>query len=410
MSDRDTVRPKNWSFRADIPQRYNDNARIYLERGGQVRLEEDMQPFVADKNFGDASRFFFFCLMQDQILKENLPGDIAELGVYRGMTAAMLARIARRAGRMVFLFDTFEGFSQKDLVGIDADKKLKQFNDTSLDAVRARVGEENIRYVQGRFPDSIDQVPSDVRFCLVHIDCDLYEPITAALNYFYPRMVPGGFIVIHDYSSLAWNGAERAVDEFFADKLEYVIPLTDGAGSAVVRRASLRDPAAIPASQPAVAVGTWIKSNESVFAQALHAGWSKAESWGVWGVGDSHTLCLPRPSDMCGPIHIEVDCSVALVGSVTNQEVKISAGNSAVGNAVATWRFTKDNNRAVRSIVIIPENDSSKIKLLFKPTQVVRPSEYDAANRDNRQLGVALYRIRYGWREANSDWGRSRYT
>ena len=77
-----------------------------------------------------------------------------------------------------------------------------------------------MQYVQGFFPKSTDQIADNLKFCLVHIDCDLYSPAISALEYFYPRMVPGGFIVIHDYSSLGWSGAERAVDEFFADKVE----------------------------------------------------------------------------------------------------------------------------------------------------------------------------------------------
>jgi hypothetical protein len=58
----------------------------------------------------------------------------------------------------------------------------------------------------------------------------------SGLEYFYPRMVPGGFLIIHDYGSLTWEGAEKAVDTFFADKPESVIPIPDSSGSAVVRR------------------------------------------------------------------------------------------------------------------------------------------------------------------------------
>jgi hypothetical protein len=387
MSEPDSLRPQKWAFRADIPQRYNGNAHLYRERGGQVRLEEDAQPFAADGNYGDASRIFFFCLMQDQILKEGLPGEIAELGVYKGMTAAVLARIARRAGRTLHLFDTFEGFSRKDLVGIDADKRLEQFTDTSLETVRARVGTENVRYLQGRFPESTRQVADDLRFCLVHIDCDLYEPITAALHYFYPRMVPGGFMVIHDYSSLAWNGAERAVDEFFADRPEYVVPLTDGAGSAVVRRGSLPEP------KSALPLETWLKGDDPVLADALRAGWSKPESWGVWGVGESHTLTLPCPPDAASPLHVDVDCSAALVGSFVQQDVRVVVGEAGHESVIDTWRFTRDENRNVRTIAI-PAAGRPTVSVTFHPAVAVRPSEHDPANSDNRALGVALYRVR----------------
>jgi len=386
MSNRDPLRPKNWSFRADIPQRYNDNARLYRERGGQVQIEEDVKPFAADNHFGDSSRFFFFCLMQDQIFKERLKGDIAELGVYKGMTASVLANIARRAGRTAYLFDTFEGFDKKDLVGIDKDKRPEQFTDTSLEAVRNRVGTENVRYVQGRFPESAAQIPQDLRFCLVHIDCDLFEPITAALEYFYPRMVPGGFMVIHDYSSLAWNGAERAVDAFFADKLEFVIPLTDGGGSAVVRRALPPEPAA-PLPEK-----TWIKANDLPAPDILRAGWSKAESWGVWGTGDCHTLTVPRPQPGV-PVHVELDCAAALVGAITEQTVDVTLGEGMRSRLLATWHFTKAANRAIR-VLDIPADESAVMTISLRPAKLVRPVDQDPANSDSRILGAGLHRIR----------------
>ena len=80
----------------------------------------------------------FLSLAFDQIGKEQLPGDFAELGVYKGQTAAILARHARRLGRKAWLLDTFEGFDKKDFTGIDAGTS-RMFDDTSLEAV-ARAG------------------------------------------------------------------------------------------------------------------------------------------------------------------------------------------------------------------------------------------------------------------------------
>lgn len=225
------------NYRADPPQRYTQNWHRYLERGGALRPRDLVEGYVAgnDGNRGDMARFFFFCLVYDQIVKEGLKGDLAELGVYKGNTAVLLAAIARRIGTTAYLLDTFGGFSPDDLQGIDRDKRM-QFEDISLPAVRARVGEQNVRFVAGHFPESAAELPEGARFCLVHLDCDLYAPFRAALAYFYPRLVPGGFLVMHDYSSLHWNGAEQAVDEFFADKPESIVPIPDGAGTVVVRK------------------------------------------------------------------------------------------------------------------------------------------------------------------------------
>jgi hypothetical protein len=181
------------------------------------------------------ARFYFFCLAFDQILKENLLGDVAELGVYQGHTASILAEFTKRTARELYLLDTFSGFSAVDLSGVDANKK-GNFAETSLGAVEQFIGERGVNYVQGRFPETAARLPQNGHYCLVHIDCDLYAPIMSGLEYFYPRMTPGGFIVVHDYSSLHWDGAEKAVDEFFRDRPEYVIPLPDSAGSVVIRK------------------------------------------------------------------------------------------------------------------------------------------------------------------------------
>jgi hypothetical protein len=121
------------------------------------------------------------------------------------------------------------------LVGVDADKP-EEFADTSLASVKGIVGEANVVYLLGCFPQTALAIPEEARFSLVHIDCDLYNPCHAALKFFYPRLVSGAFMVIHDYSSLYWDGIEKAVDEFFADKPERMVLIPDKSGSAVIRR------------------------------------------------------------------------------------------------------------------------------------------------------------------------------
>lgn len=223
---------------ACVPERYSTNKHLYETRGGIMR-PEDANVFLSIGGAGDLPRYYLFSLAIDQIIKENIYGDFAELGVYRGATASILATIARRTGRSVYLLDTFEGFVERDLVGVDAGREMG-FAETSLDVVRSTVGEEAVHFIKGHFPQSSSNIPYTAKFSLVHIDCDLYTPFKHALEYFWPRLVPGGFLVMHDYLSLHWTGAERAVDEFFLDKAETLVPIPDASGTVVARKNRLQ--------------------------------------------------------------------------------------------------------------------------------------------------------------------------
>jgi hypothetical protein len=188
-------------------------------------------------NAGDLPRLYALILNIKQVFNDNVEGSVAELGVYRGNSAALLAHYGRLHNRTTLLFDTFEGFDQRDLVGIDQAKR-KEFASTSLEHVREVVGNENVRFIPGRFPDSI---PPDVNlwtFALVHIDCDLYEPAKAGLEFFYPRLSPGGLLILHDYANPHWTGVRRAVDDYCRAIPERPIIFGDKSGTAMIRKSA----------------------------------------------------------------------------------------------------------------------------------------------------------------------------
>ena len=212
----------------------------YFLAGQHREFDELFRRFASHNrlnNGGDIPRLWALILNCKQILEEKIPGDFAELGVWRGNTAAVLASYADAPGRSVYLFDTYEGFDGEDLHGIDADKTMA-FANTSVDVVRGVVGESrtNCIYVKGRFPGSIAAAHRERQYALVSIDCDLYEPMKAALEFFYPRMPRGGMLLLHDYSSLQWNGAKQAIDEFCRQSGEFIVLMPDKSGSAFVRK------------------------------------------------------------------------------------------------------------------------------------------------------------------------------
>jgi len=187
-------------------------------------------------NNGDATRFMALLLNVRQLQTEKIEGDFAELGVWKGNSAAILAYFASQSGRRLFLFDTFEGFDQRDLAGVDQGHG-KAFNDTSIETVRDTVGHpEAVTYLQGFFPDTITDEVRERRFALAHVDCDLYQPMKTALEFFYPRLSAGGMLILHDYSSGTWDGATRAIDEFCGDREEHITLWPDKSGTAVIRK------------------------------------------------------------------------------------------------------------------------------------------------------------------------------
>ncbi|MEO8485292.1 MAG: TylF/MycF/NovP-related O-methyltransferase [Betaproteobacteria bacterium] len=185
----------------------------------------------------DLARLVMFLENVRLIEKERIPGSLAELGVYKGTTAKLLHALL--PDRTLWLFDTFAGFDASDLAHeTGATGRGFRFDDTSLAAVLRHIGASGrVRACQGHFPATAAAVPDDERFALVHLDADLYKPTADALAFFYPRLAPGGFLVLHDYGSGAWPGIGEAVDAFFADKPESIVRIPDKSGTAVVRRA-----------------------------------------------------------------------------------------------------------------------------------------------------------------------------
>lgn len=389
--------PQAWPYRSDPPQRYSGNYKQYLALGGQVDLETDIKGFTRyyESNFGDLARFYQFCLVYDQICKENIAGDMIELGVYRGNTAYLLARFARRLNRAAYFLDTYQGFDERDLNGPDT-ASTSQFADTSLEAVTALVGEANCHFIKGYFPGTATELPADACYCLVHIDCDLYAPAKSALEYFYPRTSPGGFLIVHDYSSLAWKGVERAVDEFFADKSESPVPMPDGAGSAVIRKARVgtyRSNWRFK-RQCAALTSNWVSAGQNRLVDLLVEGWSGPEPWGVWGVGSRHRLEFAFQHWPGVEVVVEVDVSASLLGSRQSQNVNVTIGD----RLYATWHFVRDANRSIRSLRIpasaISRNEYPTVVIEFRPQSVVPTNQLDSGRTDDRPLGLALHAIR----------------
>jgi O-methyltransferase len=180
----------------------------------------------------DYFRYATLGLALQRVHDEAIPGAVAELGVWRGVTSAFIHRLA--PDRRLYLFDTFAGFPDVDLPPGAEDRR---FRDTSEDAVRARVGaSENVVLRPGYVPETLAGLEEE-RFAFVLLDLDLYEPTHASLEFFYPLVPPGGYLVMHDYNNPESDWAcKRAFDAFLANKPEPIVEFGDMWGSALIRR------------------------------------------------------------------------------------------------------------------------------------------------------------------------------
>lgn len=152
--------------------------------------------------------------------QRRLGGEMAEVGVYQGCSAKI---ISIASGAMpLHLFDTFAGLPAPD------DGEYVRMREghyaASLASVQAFLADcQNISFHPGLFPDSAS-LCGEQRFSFVHLDVDLKSSTRACLEFFYPRMVPGGVILTHDYSYL--EGVRAAFAEFLAERREQPIELS----------------------------------------------------------------------------------------------------------------------------------------------------------------------------------------
>ena len=160
------------------------------------------------------------CFMLYQLARHavHIPGEVAEVGVYKGGSARLLSKVFETSGKSLHLFDTYGGMPKTD-----PDKdcvKTGDFGDTSLPRVKCYLSDcRNLFYYEGIFPETANSI-GDKTFCFVHVDADIYRSVLDSCEFFYPRLERGGVLIFDDYGYLTCPGAKRAVDEFFCRKPE----------------------------------------------------------------------------------------------------------------------------------------------------------------------------------------------
>lgn len=179
-------------------------------------------------------RILGLCNAVDYLSRNRIEGDFVECGVWRGgsMAAAAKTLLANGdANRELWLYDTFDGMSEPteqdvDFMGQSAEVLLGQQDRddatsvwccSPLEQVRSAMADtgypiERVRFVEGRVEDTLPvRVPD--RISLLRLDTDWYESTRCELEHLFPKLVPGGVLIVDDYGH--WEGCRRAVEEYF---------------------------------------------------------------------------------------------------------------------------------------------------------------------------------------------------
>jgi Predicted nucleoside-diphosphate sugar epimerases len=178
-------------------------------------------------------------LIAEQIKKNSIPGDVAELGVFKGDFAVQINRAF--SDRTFHLFDTFEGFDSRDIdierAGSFSKAETGDFSDTNMEYVQRRLPyPERAVFYKGYFPDTFTGAAVETEYSFVSLDPDLYAPTASALPLFYDRLSPGGVILVHDVNSMQYTGAGKAVNEFCSEREILPFPISDLHGSVIIRK------------------------------------------------------------------------------------------------------------------------------------------------------------------------------
>ncbi|MCL2015050.1 MAG: TylF/MycF family methyltransferase [Defluviitaleaceae bacterium] len=166
-----------------------------------------------------------------EIFGENqIIGNVAEGGVLQGDFAKEINALFPQ--KTLYLFDTFAGFDERD-ISVElkmqySEKSAGYYNITTEELVLSKMPHpENVVIKKGYFPETAAGLENE-QFCFVNLDFDLYNPILAGLEFFAPRMVTDGVILVHDYFNDVFRGAKQAVTEFANAANKQYFPIGDG--------------------------------------------------------------------------------------------------------------------------------------------------------------------------------------
>lgn len=166
----------------------------------------------------------------ESVVKDAVPGDMIETGVWRGGAVIYMRAVLKTLGvtdRTVWAADSFEGLPEPDpekfpleAASFNSAAMTKYYKRlaSALDEVKRNFAafgllDDQVRFLKGWFKDTLPDAPIE-RIAVLRLDGDYYESTRDALVSLYDKVSPGGYVIIDDYGEDSWTYCRQAVDEF----------------------------------------------------------------------------------------------------------------------------------------------------------------------------------------------------
>ncbi len=161
---------------------------------------------------------------------ERIPGNVLEVGVYRGGTIIALGKqvLAICPENKVIGVDTFSGHPYTDGHPVHPTGK---YNDVDIAELRNSFVENDVDSIIELHVGKIEDIFAELNLSNIsfaHIDCDLYTPVKFCAEHITPLIKKGGVIYFDDYGHEHCPGATKAVEEVFNKDQIKEVSLPDG--------------------------------------------------------------------------------------------------------------------------------------------------------------------------------------
>ena len=196
----------------------------------ELNLIKQIQPYT----MSSAPNHWAIIQSLKHIKKNQIEGELVECGVYKGGNLILFKKIIDQIelNKKIFAYDTFEGMPEpgqfdSDFKNVDANKKFENYKKNNagwcysdLNEVKKNIFkfnieiEKNFSFIKGKVENTLmteENLPKKIS--LLRLDTDFYESTKIELDILFPKLQPGGILIIDDYGH--WNVSKKAVDEYF---------------------------------------------------------------------------------------------------------------------------------------------------------------------------------------------------